>query len=147
MLNRQWTFINVIIYNYYDCSKDLVELVNKRIVLFSYGSGLSSTMYSIKVSMDSRPDFTLSALVANISDIPSRLASRKVVSPAKFEEIMKLREETHHKAPYIPESNIADLYPATFYLASVDDKHRRSYNQVPCEGTSAASAQVPNGIH
>lgn len=65
-------------------------------VLFSYGSGLASSMYSLRVSGDATPGSRLELLVASLSDVGSRLDSRRQVEPAKFEEIMKLREETHH---------------------------------------------------
>lgn len=38
----------------------------------------------------------LCKLVSSLSDLKSRLDSRKKVSPAVFSENMKLREETHH---------------------------------------------------
>lgn len=114
-------------------SQDPFHMSGKRVVLFSYGSGLASAMYSIRVSTDCSPGSPLQSLVSNVKDIPSRLASRRVVPPAEFEAIMKLREETHHQAPYTPQGNSTDLFPATFYLTSVDNKHRRAYSQVPYE--------------
>lgn len=103
-------------------------MTGKRLVLFSYGSGLASAMYSIRVTSDLEK---LSTITKTVSDVPKRLSSRKVVPPAEFERTMKLREETHHLAPYSPVSNPADLFPGTYYLASVDDKHRRVYNRFP----------------
>lgn len=126
-------------------SKSATDLSGKRVVLFSYGSGLASAMYSMRVSTDCSPKSSLAALVSNVREIPSQLASRKVVTPAEFEEIMKLREKTHHMAPYIPQGNTADLFPATFYLTAVDEKHRRTYSQVP--RAEAKSETVTNGIH
>lgn len=113
------------------CSKTQDELKGKRIILFSYGSGLASAMFSLRISTDLGQVYTLSSLLYNVSDITKRLASRTVIPPQEFEQIMKLREETHHKAPYVPQGNQADLFPGTFYLSSVDEKHRRTYNQVP----------------
>lgn len=99
-------------------------------MLFSYGSGLAATMYSMRVSTDYRAESPLSSLLANVADIPKQLAERTVVSPADFEKTMKLREETHHQAPYTPQGSTADLFPSTYYLVSVDDKHRRMYSRV-----------------
>ena len=115
----------------------------KRLVFFSYGSGLAAAMYSIRVASDCGPKSALSSLMAAVNDIPLRLASRTVVPPAQFEEIMKLREETHHKAPYVPQGKATDLFPGTFYLTAVDDKHRRAYSQVFKE----MSQTVTNGVH
>ncbi len=113
-------------------------------MLFSYGSGLAATMYSFKVTEDCT---LLTSLMAGVKDIPKRLASRKVVPPAKFEAIMSLRQETHHKAPYVPTGSTADLFPSTFYLTSVDDKHRRAYGRVGTEGGGDATQTVSNGVH
>ena len=113
---------------YYSVSAE--ELSGKRLVLFSYGSGLAATMYSMRVSADCGAKSPLSSLLANVSDIPKQLAQRTVVSPADFEKTMKLREETHHQAPYTPCGSTSDLFPATYHLVSVDDKHRRMYSRV-----------------
>lgn len=108
--------------------------------MFSYGSGLAATMYSLRVSTDCAP---LASLSSNVSDIPGLLTARRVVSPVEFEAIMKLREETHHKAPYEPQGNAIDLFPSTFYLTSVDDKHRRTYD---CVGVENGTTQtITNG--
>ncbi len=122
------------------------DLVGKRVVLFSYGSGLASTMYSIRIATDSAPKSALSTLMANINDIRSRLDSRKVVAPSDFERIMKLREETHHKAPYTPVGSVEDLFPFTFYLSSVDEKHRRSYTRLTSDGVNKAAAAGATGL-
>ena len=110
-------------------------------MLFSYGSGIAATMYSIRVTTDYGSKSPLSSLLANVSDIPEQLGLRTVVSPASFEETMKLREKTHHQAPYTPQGSPADLFPLTYYLASVDEKHRRTYKRVGSTETTS------NGIH
>ncbi len=77
-------------------SQTAAQLVGRRMVLFSYGSGLASSMYSLRASQDASPGSRLEALVSSLADVRHRLASRGKADPAKFEEIMKLREETHH---------------------------------------------------
>ena len=101
-------------------------------------------MYSIRVATDCGSGSPLSSLLTNVSHIPDQLVSRKVVSPAEFETIMKLREETHHKAPYVPQGSTTNLFPATFYLTSVDDKHRRMYGRVGNEASDAIQT-ISNG--
>ena len=129
------------------CSVSTKQLSGKRVILFSYGSGLAAAMYSLRVVADCGRASPLSALKANVSNIPSRLASRKVVPPAEFERLMSLREETHHMAPYTPQGSTADLFPSTFYLTTVDDKHRRAYNRVDSTATDVAKVTVSNGAH
>ena len=72
------------------------ELAGNRVVLFSYGSGLASSMYSLRASTDLSPDSPLRRLQASLADLEHRLDSRKKVDPADFEKALKLREETHH---------------------------------------------------
>ncbi len=106
-------------------------------VLFSYGSGLASSMYSLKVTSNLEE---LSRLMAPVADVPQRLSCREIVEPAKFEAIMKLREDTHHLAPYTPVGDNSQLFPGTYYLASVDDKYRRVYKRVaPSNGGAVES--------
>ena len=107
------------------CSHDRVEdLVGKRVALFSYGSGLVSSFFSIKVKDESQ---VLTNLHSSLNDVHHRLKSRLKVCPQDFAQTMKLREETHHVAPYQPVATTQSLFPATWYLASVDDKYRRKY--------------------
>ena len=131
-------------------SKKPTELAGKRVVLFSYGSGLASAMYSLRFSQDPTPKSSLSKVMATLADIPTRLQLRRTTPPAEFEEIMKLREDTHHKCPYTPVSDIKDLFPGTYYLAQVDDKYRRTYLRVlptSCEPRSPliSPARLFNG--
>ncbi len=106
-------------------------------VLFSYGSGLASSMYSLKVTSNLEE---LSRVMAPVADVPQRLSCREIVEPAKFEAIMKLREDTHHLAPYTPVGDNSKLFPGTYYLASVDDKYRRVYKRVaPSNGGAVES--------
>ena len=96
-------------------------------MLFSYGSGLASAMFSLKFDTDTSPSSSLTALIQSASGVCGRLDSRKCYSPAEFEATLKLREEAHMKAPYTPKSSNHNLFPGTFYLTKVDDAHRRSY--------------------
>ena len=74
------------------------------------------------------------------------LAARKTIPPADFEATMKLREETHHLAPYKPVGDPAQLFPGTYYLTGVDEKHRRSYVRVPQVQASADEGKGQTGI-
>uniref|UniRef100_A0A8C5P8I5 Hydroxymethylglutaryl-CoA synthase n=1 Tax=Leptobrachium leishanense TaxID=445787 RepID=A0A8C5P8I5_9ANUR len=103
------------------------QLAGQRIGVFSYGSGFAATLYSIKVSSDAMPGSSLDKLTSSLSDLKARLDSRKNVSPGVFAENMKLREDTHHLASYIPQGTVDDLFAGTWYLLRVDEKHRRYY--------------------
>jgi hydroxymethylglutaryl-CoA synthase len=116
------------------------ELAGKRVILFSYGSGLASAMYSVRISTDSTPKSPLETMAAGCTDILKRLKARTTVPPPEFEKTMRLRENTHHSAPYAPVGDLSTLWPGTYYLTAVDDKHRRSYARL--EGEFLANGTV-----
>ncbi|KAK6492564.1 hydroxymethylglutaryl-CoA synthase [Huso huso] len=111
------------------------QLAGERIGVFSYGSGFAATLYSIRVTQDATPGkfvcSSLDKLTASLCDLKSRLDSRRRVAPELFAENMKLRQETHHLANYIPQGSVDDLFPGTWFLTQVDEKHRRQYARRP----------------
>lgn len=106
------------------------QLVGKRVALFSYGSGLVSSFFSLRVKGD------LKLISESLADVKPRLESRRKVDPEEFARTMKTREDTHHLAPYTPTGPVSNLSPGTWYVASIDDMHRRTY---------ARSGSVNNG--
>ncbi|XP_043930044.1 hydroxymethylglutaryl-CoA synthase, cytoplasmic-like [Protopterus annectens] len=118
------------------------QLAGQRIGVFSYGSGFAATLYSIKVTQDATPGSSLDKLTASLSDLHRRLDLRQCVSPSEFAEIMKLREHTHHLAGYIPKSPVDTLFPGTWYLTRVDEKHRRQYARRPLLETGHSEVEV-----
>ncbi|OMJ17084.1 Hydroxymethylglutaryl-CoA synthase, cytoplasmic [Smittium culicis] len=95
-------------------------LSQKRIAMFSYGSGCAASMYSFIVTGNA------SSVVEKI-DLEARLNDRIAVSPSNFEAIMSLRENVHNKVSYSPQGPVSELFPGTVYLDSVDSMWRRSY--------------------
>lgn len=112
-------------------SKDISELAGSKIGLFSYGSGLASTFYSISISSDCSEKSPLHKLVSNLSHIKPMLEKRVSVMPEKFSHIMEIREHNNHKAPYKPQGPVDVLFPGTYYLDDIDEMHRRTYKRVP----------------
>ncbi|CAG9863500.1 unnamed protein product [Phyllotreta striolata] len=108
-------------------SKTLQELTGNKIALFSYGSGLASSMYSITVKNND----ALVKILSNLTGVQRNLDNRQKVAPLKFEQNLELRQETCHRAPYEPVSSIESFFPGTYYLSRVDEKHRRFYERVP----------------
>jgi len=78
------------------CSHSAADIANKQIVLFSYGSGLASSMYLLRIAADHASGSALDRLLSSLGDVRKRLDSRMKVEPAEFARIMKLREDTHH---------------------------------------------------
>ncbi|XP_053614969.1 hydroxymethylglutaryl-CoA synthase 1 [Plodia interpunctella] len=110
----------------YLVSKSPKELVGKKFALFSYGSGLASTMYSINICDDVSK---LNGLIDSLKLSVSLLDKRESVDPAVFSDIMDLRTANYHTAPYTPTGSIDVLFPGTYYLTNIDDQRRRTYDR------------------
>lgn len=96
------------------------ELQNKRIGLFSYGSGLASTMLSVKVNGD----------ISNITsklNVKERLINRELKTPQQYEDAIALREKAHLQKSFKPSGSIDYIPNGSFYLTEIDDKFRRFY--------------------
>ena len=111
-----------------------VDLLGKRVALFSYGSGLASSMYSIGITKD--VDF-LVKFVGQLDYVKPLLESRTKISPDEFSALMEIREKNNHKAPYEPSGRIDVLFPGTYYLKNIDELHRRTYERVPTSNQSS----------
>ncbi|XP_035224175.1 hydroxymethylglutaryl-CoA synthase 1-like [Stegodyphus dumicola] len=110
-------------------SQKIEDLKAIRVGMFSYGSGLAATLFSLRFTDDIMKGSQLRYLHDSLQNIKSRLTNRRKVSPEKFTEILKLRNATHHQAPYTPVGKVEDLFPKTWYLEHVDEKQRRTYLQ------------------
>lgn len=113
------------------CSEPIQELAGKRIVLFSYGSGLASSMFSFQITRDITSGSALVKLTTSLKDIPARLAARKEVEPEEFVKTLIAREHTHNNKNYSPTCSEENLFPGTYYLVNVDEKFRRNYERKP----------------
>nr|AZB52791.1 3-hydroxy-3-methylglutaryl coenzyme A synthase 2 [Centranthera grandiflora] len=112
------------------------SLAGQRVILFSYGSGLSSTMFSLRLVEGQHP-FSLSniAAVMNVSD---KLKSRHEFPPEKFVEIMKVMEHRYGNKDFVTSKDCSLLAPGTYYLTEVDSKYRRFYaKKAPENGVAA----------
>jgi hydroxymethylglutaryl-CoA synthase len=132
----------------YLTSQSAETLPGQRLALFSYGSGLASSFYSVTVG---GPSPALTRLMACVADVRDRLDSRVKLSPAEFVATLAVREQAVHAAPYAPVGSTEQLFPGTWYLVGIDEKHRRQYARVPparsppqphLNGHAAAAAAV-----
>lgn len=98
--------------------------ISKRGFIFSYGSGLSSSLFGFEI----KKDLSNIAKKLNVKDI---LESRTKISPEEFTSILSTREETVGKKDYIPkgEINSTNYFSGTYYLDKIDNAYRRSYKQ------------------
>jgi hydroxymethylglutaryl-CoA synthase len=106
---------------------DSSKLNGRHVGVFSYGSGLASTMYSISVTNDVAK---LQPLLDKISYIKPLLEQRIKISPQEFTELMEVRVHNSHRTSFEPSGSIERLFPGTYYLKYVDEMHRRTYEKV-----------------
>lgn len=92
----------------------------KRIGLFSYGSGLASSMFSAKIVGD------VTFIVEKL-DLHNRLNARNVLAPQAYDEMCQLREHAHLAKNFKPTGNTDTIQPGVYYLTEVDDMFRRKY--------------------
>ncbi|CAI5756170.1 unnamed protein product [Candida verbasci] len=97
------------------------NLQNKRIGIFSYGSGLASTLLSVQVKGDI-------SYITKILDFDFKLGQgRKIESPQDYVNAIELREKAHLQKSFKPSGSLDHLSKGTYYLEEIDDKFRRKY--------------------
>ncbi|KAF9362474.1 hypothetical protein BGX34_006130 [Mortierella sp. NVP85] len=97
-------------------------ILNKRIGVFSYGSGSAASFFSLKVVASTQK-------FRDTLQIQSRLEQRVKVTPEVFAGLLKLREETALLKDYNPIGDISTLAKGTYYLKRIDEKFRRTYER------------------
>lgn len=117
-------------------SSAAADLVGKRIGVFSYGSGLAASMYSMVVTDNIDK---LNAFLSKLDYVLPLLQSRQKVAPAEFSETIEVRAKNNHTAPYKPTGSLKALFPGTYYLKEVDELYRRTYERIP--------DNITNGVH
>ncbi|ONM22940.1 Hydroxymethylglutaryl-CoA synthase [Zea mays] len=127
-----------VLYNKHD------SLNGQRIVMFSYGSGLTSTMFSLRLNNGQHP-FSLSN-IASVLDVTEKLQSRHETLPEKFVETLKLMEHRYGAKDFETSRDTSLLQPGTFYLTKVDSMYRRFYSQKLSEETGGGKTKCCNGL-
>jgi len=105
------------------------DLIGKRLLLFSYGSGMAATLFSIIVKGSVE-------FIKQKQKVIKRLGQRQFIDPSEFTKVLAMREKHLLASSYVPEGSL-DLFPGTFYLEKVDDKYRRYYKRKLKENTTA----------
>lgn len=99
------------------------NMAGKKILMFSYGSGLMSSMFTIRVKGDLQN-------MRKLIDFEGRLTRRVEISPQEFDAVLLEKEKKYGKV--LGDLNIKHdlLEDGAFYLVQVDEKMRRQYRQV-----------------
>ena len=96
------------------------ELPGSRVLMFSYGSGLAATLFSLQA-------YPGVARIRDVADVTNRLAARTPVDPSSYTAMLAARETTHALTGFRPHMDPAALFKGTYYLKHVDGRDRRSY--------------------
>lgn len=96
------------------------KLQGKRIGMFSYGSGLAASLFSVKVVGDI-------SHITKVLDLDNKLKDRYKKSPEEYLAAIELREKIHLQKDYVPKGSVDHLRKGTYYLTKIDDKFRRDY--------------------
>ncbi|KAF4540644.1 Hydroxymethylglutaryl-CoA synthase [Lasiodiplodia theobromae] len=96
------------------------QLQGRRIAVFSYGSGLASALFSLRVQGDINE-------MATKLELKHRLETRVAKSPEEYDEAYKLRERAYQRNNYTATGDISLLAKGTYHLVHVDDMFRRTY--------------------
>ncbi|CAL8088198.1 unnamed protein product [Calicophoron daubneyi] len=116
-------------------SVPLRDLRGRRIMMYSYGSGLLAAMFSLYVHPTrSVTNLLQSMCTSHARDNPifKRLfESRTRLSIPQFEEILEERRKLHNTAPCTPSEHPDGLFPGSYYLVHVDERYQRTYEKMP----------------
>ncbi|WFD00485.1 hydroxymethylglutaryl-CoA synthase [Malassezia yamatoensis] len=103
-------------------NKTSEELQNKRILLYSFGSGCAASFFIVRVAGSTDT-------IREKLQLKQRLASMQVVPCTAYVDALNTREETHNSIAHNPKGSLDDLWPNSYYLEKVDDKFRRFYQR------------------
>ena len=100
------------------------HLVNKDLLVFSYGSGLASSMFSLNLTSNYKQLEKLSKK----NSIDRRLNLRRKIEPDQYDHIINMRENKEILNKDYLQKFTPNVFPESYYLKSYDNKHRRTYS-------------------
>lgn len=105
------------------------DLIGKQVVMFSYGSGLASCMFSLKLCPEPILQESFKTLLDSLNDLKTSLSIRKEIEPEDFVKMLEVREKIMTSKEYIPTCSSEILFMGTYYLIKIDEKGRRFYQR------------------
>ncbi|CEO99191.1 Hydroxymethylglutaryl-CoA synthase [Plasmodiophora brassicae] len=105
------------------------QLAGKRILMFSYGSGLAASMFSFRVASDAA---SVSALdrIRGYVNLERRIAACQQVVPDVMVKALERRVEVHGMSSFVPTGSLGDLVDGAFYLTEKDKRCRRFHQRL-----------------
>lgn len=99
-------------------------LVGKRLMLFAFGSGFASSMFTLRVTASVK-------YVLVGKGLQQYLAERIIAPPEVYDSVMDSRERDYGRLGYTPQSEMSSLASGCYYLKEVTSDGQRRYAQVP----------------
>ncbi|ORY92633.1 hydroxymethylglutaryl-CoA synthase [Leucosporidium creatinivorum] len=96
------------------------ELQEKRIALYSYGSGLAASFFTMRVKGSTEE------MQKNLN-LAERLSKTEVRPCTEYVAALQLREDKHNIDNWTPDGLITDIAEGAYYLVKNDEHHRRTY--------------------
>lgn len=98
--------------------------IGKRIGMFSYGSGIAATMFSINIVSDP------TGVSQSKEELQTLLEQRHKLTAVQVTDLLDERERRFGMADWAPQSCPKSLISGAFYLTGVDGVFRRLYNRI-----------------
>jgi len=112
---------------------ETAEKLGDRVLMFSYGSGLAASMFSLIIDGSLKNQ-------REVCNLKERLDNERVeISAEKFTQALAEREEFYNAKSFAVNSPPKFMSPGASYLSGVDALGRRSYQRVPAVRTLAAA--------
>lgn len=107
------------------------RLAGKDTLLFSYGSGLASSMFHVSVNMEGATEngkFTLDKM-QQAMDLQNRLDARTKASVGEYVKVIEDNVKRYTEGERVSTTPTNYLAKGTYYLSSVDKMWRRQYDR------------------
>ena len=103
------------------------NLQDKRVLMFSYGSGSMASMYAFQGQVPTEQQrFTLRR-ISKVLSLTERLAAREPVTPSEYTRVMETKQALYGKKDYTPSHCISSVSIGSFYLERINEKYQRTY--------------------
>ncbi|KAK7046364.1 3-hydroxy-3-methylglutaryl coenzyme A synthase [Favolaschia claudopus] len=115
------------------------ELKGKRAGMYAFGGGCAGSFFVVRFRGEG--EMKLEGMRGRMG-LVGRLDEMRVVRCEEFEEALEMRERNHGKAGIEPEGSLENIRLGAFYLAGIDEKHRRKYLRKAGEERDADSTKL-----
>lgn len=112
----------------------------KRALMFSYGSGLAASLFSLRINGCLEEQRAQNNLL-------QRLDARVECTADEYTNVMSMREVEWNRADFAPSTHPKErLLAGEYYLAGVDALHRRAYQRTPAQAVAAAGLPTKQAV-